>query len=74
MNFKGIVLYIGVSIPYIIVMMYLYGMTEHYYPDPVEFLPGQYIHVGIGIILFGTIMFIIISSIFTYFIIKKSRK
>lgn len=74
MNLKGILYYISFSIPYILFMMYIYGMAEHYYPDPIEFAPGQYISIGLGIILFGTLLFIIISSIFTYYIIKKLKK
>ena len=74
MNLKGIVYYISFSIPYILFMMYIYGMAEHYYPDPIEFLPGQYISISLGVILLGTLLFIIISSIFTYYIIKKLKK
>lgn len=73
MNSRGIILYIFISVGYILFIMILYGMAEIYYPDPIEFASGWYIDIRIGIVLFGTMIFFLITGIFSYYYIKNRR-
>lgn len=40
----------------IFVAMYVYGMTTHYFPDPVHIGLGQYLDIATGIIIVALLL------------------
>lgn len=49
------------SIIFIGLMMWLYGMSAAYFPDPIHIGFGQYIDIGTGIVWGGIMLYSIIS-------------
>lgn len=74
LNAKGIFLYLLISFPYILFIAYLYGMSEAYFPDPIQVIPGQFIDVGIMIAFFGIFTYSIIIAIFGVYVLKFKKK
>lgn len=64
---KGLII---LTIIYGGVLMYLYGMSRIYFPDPVHIGFGQYFDVGIGILFFGLALYGIIIGV----LLKKIKK
>ncbi|KKN47251.1 hypothetical protein LCGC14_0664720 [marine sediment metagenome] len=50
--------------------MYIYGMTSHYFPDPVHIGFGQYLDFATGIIILG----ITFSAAIIAIIFKKKKR
>ncbi|KKK44091.1 hypothetical protein LCGC14_0931900 [marine sediment metagenome] len=40
----------------VVITMYIYGMTKIYFPTPVHLGGGQYLDLGIGVVVFGLLL------------------
>lgn len=65
-KYQGIIILIIITVP---VTMYIYGMTEVYFPDPIHMGAGQYIDVATGVI----IMALLLSGVIITILFKKKR-
>lgn len=54
----------------VLVAMYVYGMTTHYFPNPIHLGAGQYIDIATGVIILA----ILFSSFIVAIIFKKKKK
>ena len=57
----------------VVATMWLYGMTKIYFPTPVHLGGGQYFDVGMGIIVFGILLFGFLITIMVNKFKKKSK-
>lgn len=55
---------------YGVILMYLYGMSRIYFPDPIHVGFGQYFDIGIGILFFGLLFYMFIIGV----LINKLKK
>lgn len=55
----------------VVLAMYIYGMTAHYFPEPLSLGAGQYFDIGKGITIVGLLL---AGVILTKIKIKKKRK
>lgn len=53
-----------------LVAMYVYGMTRIYLPDPVAIGFGQYVDIGVGIVIFC----LVISGFIVGVLFKKPKE
>ncbi len=53
-----------------VIAMYLYGMTEVYFPDPIPIGFDQYLDIGVGIVIFC----LVISGFIVAAIFGKDKK
>ncbi len=54
----------------VVVSMWVYGMVRVYFPDPLDIGFGQYMDLGVGIIIFV----LVISGIIINVIFKKEKR
>lgn len=48
---------------WVLFVMWLYGMADTYFPDPIHIGFGQYLDIAQGIIILGFTVFFIFSSV-----------
>ena len=53
----------------VIVMMWLYGMTTHYFPTPIPVGLGQYLDISAGVVIIG----LLFSGFIITIILKKKK-
>jgi len=53
----------------IVVAMYIYGMTSHYFPFPVHLGFGQYMDISTGVVIIG----LLLSGVILNYIFKTRR-
>jgi len=53
----------------ILFSMWIYGMTTHYFPEPISLGGGQYIDIATGVVIIG----LLLSGVVLAFIFKKNR-
>lgn len=53
----------------IFIAMYIYGMTKHYFPEPLHMGFGQYTDIATGIMIIG----LLLSGVFLTRIFKKEK-
>lgn len=61
--------WIILTIVYIGVLMWLYGMTRIYFPDPIHVGAGQYFDIGIGVLFLGVAIYGVILG----FLLRKVK-
>lgn len=54
----------------ILVAMWIYGMSRHYFPDPVHIGSGQYLDISTGIIIVA----LLFAGIIIKILFKKKKK
>lgn len=63
MDSRSFTKFLLVNVIWIIFTMYLYGMSLHYFPEPIHVGFGQYFALSEGVILLGFLGFFILTSI-----------